>query len=64
MSDLPYEYDVVISVKVKGDGIHADGDGVKATVNRLAALIESDKNVVRASRWPEISYIPKSGGET
>lgn len=42
---LPYRYEVTITVAIAGDGQHADGDGAKATANRLAKLIALDDHV-------------------
>jgi hypothetical protein len=53
---LPYRYELLISVEILGDGIDASGDGAKATADRLAALLETDSHVTRASAWPGIEY--------
>jgi len=45
---LPYTYEGRITVIVRGDGQHADGNGATATLNRLERMIASDPLVVRA----------------
>jgi hypothetical protein len=57
---LPYRYELLIRVEILGDGLHADGDGAKATANRLAALLETDSHVVKAGRWPGVEYLGKA----
>lgn len=53
---LPYRYELLIRVEIKGDGIEAGGDGAKATATRLAALLETDSHVISADPWPGIEY--------
>lgn len=56
---LPYRYELMIRVEIAGEGIQSDGDGAKATANRLAALLVNDPSVVKASAWPDIVYLGK-----
>jgi hypothetical protein len=53
---LPYRYELLIRVEIKGDGLHADGDGARATADRLAALLDTDSHVIHASAWSGIEY--------
>jgi hypothetical protein len=53
---LFHRYELLIRVEIMGDGIDASGDGAKATADRLAALLETDFHVTRASTWPGIEY--------
>lgn len=57
---LPYRYELLIRVEIKGDGIEASGDGAKATATRLAALLEADSHVIKADPWPGIEYKGKT----
>jgi ATP-dependent protease HslVU (ClpYQ) ATPase subunit len=54
---LPYRYELTIRVEVVADGMHAYGLGAFGVARRLAELVESDEQVVRASYWPEINYL-------
>jgi hypothetical protein len=59
----PYRYELVICVKIVGDGLDASGDGAKATADRLATLMEADPLVTYAEHWPSIQYVGKTEGE-
>lgn len=57
---LPYRYKMTLEVEIEGNGLHASGDGAKATADRLADLLKTDPRVISVNRWPEISYEGKS----
>lgn len=63
MSDLPYRYSLMIKVEIEGNGVHAFGNGAKATADRLAELLETDDRVTAVNRWPAISYLGQADGE-
>jgi ATP-dependent protease HslVU (ClpYQ) ATPase subunit len=54
---LPYRYEVVLRVEIAADGMHADGLGAVGVARRLAELVESDPQVVRAHHWPDVNYL-------
>jgi hypothetical protein len=54
---LPYRYEVVLRVEIAADGMHADGLGAVGVARRLAELVESDPQVIRAGRWPDVNYL-------
>jgi hypothetical protein len=60
MSDLPYRYRLKIEVEIEADGVQAYGGGTKATSERLADLLESDRRVISVNRWPAIGYLGKA----
>lgn len=54
--ELPYHYKLLLEVEIRSDGMGADGDGAKATADRLIELVKTDRNVVDVARWPNITY--------
>jgi hypothetical protein len=60
MSDYPYRYRLKIEVEIEADGVQAYGGGIKATAERLADLLESDRMVISVNRWPAIGYLGKA----
>jgi len=64
--NLPYRYSVLMRVVIDADGMDAGKLGAVGVVLRLAELVESDEQVVKADRWPEIVYLgrpPQPQGE-